>query len=220
MSNRLRIAVLLSLALHALLLTAVWVMRPGDQPPDRYNLTNQGGIELLPVEVMGAEAESQTASSETTPPPTAAAPPDPSPPVEQHAEGADVPVPNEPTPPEPPSAQQSSLSFNFAGTDSLSNATVTGPNLIPASPDNKARNRPPIYPMEAARQGQRGTVIVLIHVSPFGVTEGAEIMQSSGFQALDQAALDAVRSWRFRPAIQDGQAIAFDMPMKFVFTIQ
>lgn len=110
--------------------------------------------------------------------------------------------------------------MNLAGTDSETNAIVTGDNIIPASPDDRTRNRPPIYPVDAARRGQQGTVIVVINVSPLGLTAGAEVVRSSGYPSLDNAVLDAVRTWRFRPAIRDGLAVPFDMPMQFVFSSQ
>lgn len=141
-----------------------------------------------------------------------------------HAEAEPAPQPSPPppaTPPAPPPAQQASaLTMNLAGTDSETNAIVTGENIIPASPDDRTRNRPPIYPVEAARRGQQGTVIVVINVSPLGLTAGAEVVRSSGYPSLDKAVLDAVWTWRFRPAIRDGLAVPFDMPMQFVFSAQ
>ncbi|MDR3535407.1 MAG: energy transducer TonB [Acetobacteraceae bacterium] len=109
------------------------------------------------------------------------------------------------------------MEFNLGGTDSESNAVVKGKDVIPASVDQRVRNKPPIYPEDAVRRGQRGAVLVLIHVSPEGLTAGTDILQSSGVASLDQAALDAVRGWRFLPAVKDGAPVAFDMPMRFVF---
>jgi protein TonB len=116
----------------------------------------------------------------------------------------------------PPKSQEGPV-FDLAGTESESNAEVLGGRVVPASPDNRFRNRPPIYPVEAARQGQHGAVVVLIHVSDTGVATGIEVVQSSGVDSLDQAAVDAVRKWRFRPALQQGRSVPFAMPFRFVF---
>lgn len=107
--------------------------------------------------------------------------------------------------------------FNLEGTDSESNAVALGEHLIPASPDDRFRNRPPVYPNAAAARGEHGTVVVVIHVSEFGVSTGADVSVTSGVASLDQAALDAVRRWHFRPAMQDGRAVPFDMPLRFIF---
>ena len=71
-----------------------------------------------------------------------------------------------------------------------------------------ARNPAPIYPAAARRHEQQGTVTVKVLVDADGSVERAEIADSSGFDALDDAALDTVRSrWRFVPARRDGIAV-------------
>jgi protein TonB len=117
----------------------------------------------------------------------------------------------------PPAKQRPALSFNLDGTDSLSNAEVIGQRVIPASPDDRFRNRPPVFPREAELRGEHGAVIVVIHVSETGQAVAADVARSSGHALLDQAAVDAVLKWRFRPALKDGKAIPFDMPMRFIF---
>lgn len=228
------IAVLLSILLHGAILVPAIGLFEAD-PPEQGESTEQGGIELLPVEMVGQEAPDQPAEhqAEARPPtePQSAEPQSAEPQAEpqaaepQAAEPTEFQSPDiqqaeaEPQPPPPAPPQKTvDLTFSLSGTDSASNAMVTGPNVIPASPDDRTRNRPPIYPSEAARYGQQGTVVVLIHVSPMGLAAGAAIMRGSGYPMLDKAALDAVLTWRFRPAIRDGRAIAFDMPMEFVFS--
>jgi protein TonB len=117
----------------------------------------------------------------------------------------------------PPAKQQPALSFNLDGTDSLTSAEVIGQHVIPASPDDRFRNRPPVFPREAELRGERGAVIVVIHVSETGQAAGADVAESSGHTLLDQAAVDAVLKWHFRPALKDGKAVPFDMPMRFIF---
>jgi protein TonB len=125
--------------------------------------------------------------------------------------------PSPATQPAPEAKPEKLLTFNLDGTDSLSNAEVSGDHVIPASPDDRFRNRPPVYPREAVLRGERGVVVLVIHVSERGVWAGSEVAESSGHAALDQAAQEAVRSWRFRPALRDGRAVPFDMPMRFIF---
>ena len=105
--------------------------------------------------------------------------------------------------------------MNLGGTESESNAVASG--VIPAGLDGRARNRPPVYPQEAARLGQQGAVVLLIHVSPDGAATGSDVVETSGYESLDQAAQQAVARWRFRPGLKDGHPVASDMPMRFVF---
>jgi protein TonB len=81
------------------------------------------------------------------------------------------------------------------------------------------RNREPIYPDEAARRRQQGVVILLIHVSPEGLASLVDIERSSGFSLLDRAARDAVATWRFVPAVRDGQPIASSMSLRIQFQL-
>ncbi len=110
--------------------------------------------------------------------------------------------------------------FNLEGTDSDSNAIAMGQRVLPASPDDRYRNRPPVYPYDAAVRGEHGTVDVMIHVSEAGAWTGADVTVTSGVASLDRAALDAVRKWHFRPAMKDGRTVPFDMPMRFIFDVE
>jgi len=71
-----------------------------------------------------------------------------------------------------------------------------------------ARNPPPAYPAVARRRGLQGTVTVRVLVGADGSVESADVADSSGSDALDDAALETVRSrWRFVPARHDGLAV-------------
>jgi protein TonB len=61
-------------------------------------------------------------------------------------------------------------------------------------------NPRPEYPDRARREGKEGTVLVRVLVDEQGASKVVELSQSSGFEALDQAALKAIRLWRFSPA--------------------
>jgi len=59
---------------------------------------------------------------------------------------------------------------------------------------------PPPYPRRAERLGWEGTVVLEIDVAADGTVADARIAESSGHGLLDEAALRAVRGWRFTPA--------------------
>lgn len=226
---------LISLGLHAALLVGLvaWFRH---RPPVQDAPDTQGTVELVMLEQKGTGVT--TASRQ--PPPAAPAPPEapaPSPPVSASAPDADealpLPQPAPPAapskPPVQPSAPRQPASappvqhaaevpiINLGGTDSETNAIASGDHVVPASVDAKFHNKEPIYPLEAARRAEQGTVILLIHVAPNGLANGVDVEQSSGFETLDQAARDAVEGWHFLPAVKDGQPMPFDMQLRVMF---
>ena len=177
---------------------------------------NQAAPPPQPPSQVQPQAHPQTPAA--TPPP----PPDPQPTTEGLPPVA---PPAPPSPPDPSEATatappQPPLQINIGGTESPSNAIVQGHDVIPATPDNPARNRPPAYPEPAARLGQQGSVLVVVHVGTAGVADGVDIERSSGYPLLDQAAQQAVRKWTFAPATKDGVPVPFDFRMNFSFAFQ
>ncbi len=62
-------------------------------------------------------------------------------------------------------------------------------------------NPPPDYPWLARRRGWQGVVAIFVHVDSGGGVTAAAVARSSGHDVLDQAALEAVRGWRFRGGV-------------------
>ncbi|WP_025323815.1 TonB family protein [Deferrisoma camini] len=85
-----------------------------------------------------------------------------------------------------------------------------------AQPDYAAITPPP-YPRLARRRGWQGVVRLRVRVSPDGRVLDASVEQSSGYRVLDRAALEAVRGWRFRPAVRGGEPVASEVvvPVRF-----
>lgn len=64
--------------------------------------------------------------------------------------------------------------------------------------DLKTRNRvEPAYPSASRRAGEEGTVRLKVLVDEKGRPKDVAVATSSGFPRLDQAAMEAVRKWRF-----------------------
>lgn len=76
---------------------------------------------------------------------------------------------------------------------------------------------PPRYPQEALRRNVGGTVRVQVQVAADGSVDRLELASSSGDRYLDRAALEAVRRWRFQPAVRNGQPVAASVivPLEF-----
>ncbi|MEZ6118443.1 MAG: TonB family protein [Pirellulaceae bacterium] len=84
--------------------------------------------------------------------------------------------------------------------------SLASPTVIPtrATAVDLSGNVPPMYPMDAFRQGWEGTVLLRVWIRANGDVFKVEIAQSSGFAILDAAAANAVRKWKGRPAEVDG----------------
>ncbi len=61
-------------------------------------------------------------------------------------------------------------------------------------------NPPPKYPPAAMRKGWEGTVLLKVLVTPTGQPSTIQLAKSSGRHVLDDAAIAAVKKWRFAPA--------------------
>ncbi|MDR2820800.1 MAG: energy transducer TonB [Desulfovibrio sp.] len=68
-------------------------------------------------------------------------------------------------------------------------------------------NEKPTYPELARRRGQEGLVQLLAHVDDRGTLTELAVKKSSGYSLLDEAAMKAVRKWRFRPGISNGRPV-------------
>lgn len=90
------------------------------------------------------------------------------------------------------------------------------PAVIEAAPDY-ARNPPPRYPETARRNGWVGTVLVRAVVGSNGRASSVSLQRSSGYGILDQAALSAVRGWKFIPRRTNGEATGstVEVPVNF-----
>lgn len=75
----------------------------------------------------------------------------------------------------------------------------------------------PVYPAWSRDHGEQGRVLVRVTVTADGTVEAVAVAQGSGYPQLDRAALESVRSWRFRPARQHGVArrAAVIVPVRF-----
>lgn len=65
----------------------------------------------------------------------------------------------------------------------------------------------PAYPVEAARSGIEGEVIVLVTVGEDGRVRDAEIASATPPGVFDDVVLQAARNWQFEPAMRGGKPI-------------
>lgn len=75
----------------------------------------------------------------------------------------------------------------------------------------------PQYPVAALRVGESGTVVLRVNVGIGGMPGEIDFARRSGSRALDNAARDAVKQWRFEPALRKGKPVAsaVEIPIDF-----
>ncbi|WP_234399445.1 energy transducer TonB, partial [Vibrio cholerae] len=75
----------------------------------------------------------------------------------------------------------------------------------------------PRYPRIARKRGIEGTVMYEIWLDAQGNQIKQQLLSSSGTEALDQSALEAIKQWKFSPHILDGVPVAhrIHIPIRF-----
>lgn len=89
---------------------------------------------------------------------------------------------------------------------------------LPSSSADYLNNPPPPYPPLSKRLGEQGKVVIRAFIDANGTATQAEVRTSSGYDRLDQAALQTVLKWRYVPGKRAGVAegMWFNVPIHFV----
>lgn len=87
-------------------------------------------------------------------------------------------------------------------------------------PSRLPRNREPVYPEELRRQQIGGTVLLRVTISAEGAAEAVTLAKTSGYKALDDSALEAVRTWRFEPARLNKVAVRYTVKLPITFSVR
>lgn len=237
------ICLLLSLGLHAILLTRSrgWV----STTPAKIEL--QAGIsavELTLLPSIASVAKKPAPKPVPAPPPPVIEEPPPAPVVDEPAELSrpepiEIPEPElkpdpvpEPIPvpePEPPPIQEAEPeteqppdSSPEAETRQQESAEQDA-NLKQKGVESAASSIRPViprYPPLSRRRGEEGTVIISLKVTADGRPEDIQIRQSSGYPLLDKAARSAIMRSRFTPATRNGKPVesSLEQPITFELT--
>lgn len=122
----------------------------------------------------------------------------------------DVPVAVEPTPTEPAPDRSTAPARKPAP------AAPARSGSSPAAP-LAGYSVAPQYPVAALRVREGGTVVLRVNVGTDGLPGEIGYARRSGSRELDDAARDAVRQWRFEPALSKGKPVAsvVEIPVDF-----
>jgi len=214
---RRRLAVVLAVVL--LHLGALWALQSG--------LVSRAVEMVIPVQVLAEFIEPPQPQIELPPPAPPVAtptPPQPKPrPVPQPLPQPVAALTPEPSalapavplsPPAPPAE-----SVVAAATPAAPPAPAAPMRVeLPSSSADYLNNPRPPYPPLSRRLGEQGQVVVRVFIEVDGTASRAEVRQSSGFERLDQTALQTVLRWRYVPGKRAGvpEAMWFNVPISFV----
>lgn len=78
----------------------------------------------------------------------------------------------------------------------------------------------PVYPRRAVQKKVQGTVILRVLISEEGNPANVEVLRNAGTSTgLAEAAIDAVKKWKFRPAVKEGKRVKVWMTYPIVFRL-
>lgn len=78
----------------------------------------------------------------------------------------------------------------------------------------------PSYPAISRRMGEEGKLVLRVELDENGRIDDAKVINSSGYERLDTAALTAVKSWQCNPSRRNGQPIRAVALQPFNFVLQ
>jgi TonB family protein len=84
-------------------------------------------------------------------------------------------------------------------------------------PRQVAGNPKPVYPSLAIKRRLQGDVMLTVSIQPTGAVSKVTLKRGSGFKLLDNAAMDAVRHWRYEPLPETAlpESRSDDIPVNF-----
>lgn len=224
-------ALLLHLAGFGLLVWAASSREPrrAEEPPAIELTLETVAAEAPAPEAPPAEPEPEQPPPEAPPPepepppPVEPLPPEPPPPIRAEAVAPPPPPAPRPRPPQPPRERRPAPVAPSTAPPAAAPAPVAAAPVVPSGPPvfTNARFRrtptPPDYPMVARERGITGTALIRALVGTDGETKEVRLHRSSGNEALDGAALAAVRRWSFEPSTREGQRIEswIEVPIRF-----
>jgi periplasmic protein TonB len=86
-------------------------------------------------------------------------------------------------------------------------------------PISDLHNPSPEYPEMAIFLGYQGNAIVRIKVSAKGLSEGVDILRSSGHKILDEATTKALKKWRFTPSKHGNTPMASSVVISVIYIL-
>jgi len=117
------------------------------------------------------------------------------------------------------SVNDTSTVFSGRGATPVVRPAVTGPVQVSTGVEAALllRKTVPVYPAIPRAVGLQGTVTLQATISKGGTIENLRVM--SGPPMLQQAAIDAVKTWVYRPYLLDGQPVEVETTVNVIFSL-
>ncbi|HEV8331387.1 MAG TPA: energy transducer TonB [Steroidobacteraceae bacterium] len=87
-------------------------------------------------------------------------------------------------------------------------ANALATNIVSANSLKRTRTVQPVYPEAARKKGIEGWVELAFTVAPNGTVQDVEVRNASPANVFDDAAVRAIRGWRFEPVERDGEKVS------------
>src|SRR5262249_58176779 len=107
------------------------------------------------------------------------------------------------------------MTFGVAGPKSPPPKRVRGSSGV--VPELKIRDVKPVYPPLARQARIQGKVVLQAQISKDGAIENLQLI--SGHPMLAPAAIEAVKQWRFKPYLLNGEPVEVDTQVEVNFTL-
>lgn len=226
-SISLPVAIFLTLLMHSVLAWWLWQLKTAEPIKP---------VELMSMEWVEDKLDVAAPPKLETPPPAPVEPVDEPEPVltQQVAPPPPPPIPKEKPKPQPkPQPTKVSVAQSTPTTEAKTESVAPPSPVVASAPPASVpveqkplvraeadylNNPKPSYPRLSKRMGEQGEVRLRVLVAVDGRVASVQLSRSSGFERLDEAALESVKQWRFKPATQGGEPLEtwVEVPVKFV----
>ncbi|WP_448550293.1 energy transducer TonB [Thalassotalea fusca] len=122
------------------------------------------------------------------------------------------------------SETQSTVDYNYEPVDMDIGGSIGGIAKFAGMSEGEARpivRTNPTYPMDAARKGIEGWVILSFDINEIGEVFNVAVQEAEPKRVFDRAAKQALRKWKYRAKVVDGKpVIQQGMTVQLDFTMQ
>lgn len=135
---------------------------------------------------------------------------------------APVTSPSEPVAPPPPVARTITVPESAPVVSGLVNVSAGSETVLLNSELSVSctDRTPPTYPRLSLRLGEQGKTVLLVELDELGRVFNVTVKTKSGFPRLDEAAINAVKTWRCTAAKQNGISVRSVALQPFNFSLK
>jgi TonB family protein len=108
--------------------------------------------------------------------------------------------------------------INFETEKTAASMPPSGSSTASVNIESKNLN-PPRYPVDAAKQGISGKVVLIVDVAADGSASNVTVEKSEPQGMFDDASLEAAKKWKFNPGMKDGKPVAGRVRVPITFEI-